>query len=290
MLLSNKTIRNEISADRIFKLNCGHKALSDADFIVKSSSVDLTIGKIYEPSNDKVRNQQQLQDLATYDTKLKPGDTLLIEVNEKFNLSNNIGGIVFPPNSLSKEGVIMTNPGHIDPGYKGLITVCLVNMGKDDVRLKAGDVIARLLLVRLDGTSDAYKGAEVTSVTSSHLDKLAKDFAGISNRLPGLINTVFVRNLAISLALVALMFSALTLFLPELSKSRIEMLTHSSITNNLIEPVKKDYVSKVEALSDSLTKEIELMKKELQVLKEQNNQLKNELELRVKKEVSPTND
>jgi len=308
MILSDKTIRSEISNSRIFKLNYGDKPLKILgykDFNIKSSSVDLTVGRIYEPSDKNVRSHSDLQNLATEDINLESGDTLLIEVDERFNLASDLAGIVFPPNRLSKEGVLMTNPGHIDPGYKGLITVCLVNMGKKSVRLKKGDVIARLLLFRLDKVSDEYTGSEVVSVSPGHLDKLSKDFAGINTRLPVAINKLLSKQFVVLLALLAALIGILALAVPEFSKSRIEMLTHSSITKELIVPVKTDYSSKIEALSDvlindysakiesvskELDREIILMKKELQELKAQNADLKRELGMRAKKEVSATND
>ena len=199
----------------------------------------------------------------------------------------------------------MTNPGHNDPGYKGLITVCLVNMGKKSVHLKEGHIIARLLIFQLDAFSEGYKVDEVKSISPRHLDKLSKDFAGINKRLPRIVNKVFVRNLMLSLGMISLLFTVLAVGVPEFSKSRIEMLTHSSITKDLIVPVKNDFRSKIEALSDTLTKdysskieivseelaeEISLMRKELKELTDQNASLKRELELRAKKEVSATND
>lgn len=308
MILSDKTIRSEISNSRIFKLNYGDKPLKILDykdFKIKSSSVDLTVGRIYEPSEKNVRTHYDLENLATEDTNLEPGDTLLIEVKERFNLASDIGGIVFPPNRLSKEGVIMTNPGHIDPGYKGLITVCLVNIGKNSVRLKKGDVIARLLLFKLDKASEEYVGSEVLSVSPGHLDKLSKDFAGINRRVPSIIAKVLFRSLGWSLPVIAFLIGLLTFLLPELSKNRIEMLTHSSITTDAIAPVKKefgstieelskklttDYSSKIKVISEELATEVSLMKREIQELKDQNADLRRELEVRAKKEVSATND
>jgi deoxycytidine triphosphate deaminase len=273
---------------------------------VKPSSVDLTIGRIYEPSEDKIRCSEDLKKCAIESISLMPGDTLLIEVNERFNLSNDLGGIVFPPNSLSKEGVIMTNPGHIDPGYKGIITVCLVNMGKNSVFLKKGSIIARLLVFPLDAPSRESKVMdEVTSISPSHLDKLSKDFAGINKRLPVAIGKILSEQVVVLLTLLAILIGFLTLAMPELSKNRIEMLTHSSITKELIIPVKndfdskiddlsnvltKDYSSKIEVISNELHREIGLMNTEIRKLRDENKQLRTQLETRISEEVDPTND
>ena len=36
-----------------------------------------------------------------------------MELAEDVRIGNGFGGILMPPNSLTKNGIIMTNPGHI---------------------------------------------------------------------------------------------------------------------------------------------------------------------------------
>lgn len=274
MLLSDKSIRASINDNKIFKLTGSNTPLSASDFKVKSASVDLSIGKIYEPTDDKVRNEKQLADLETKSVRFQPGDTLLIEVKERFNLANNIGGIVFPPNRLSKDGIIMTNPGHIDPGYRGHITVCLVNMGKDDVDLKVGDVIGRLLLIKVNGTTEGYTGVEVHSVAPEHLNKLGRDFAGIGKRIPVLIRNILFKWLGITLPAVAFILGVMALVIPELSKYRVEAKEKEQILIELIRPLESGFEKKLEASKKDLMSEIQSLKTEINALKQENFALK----------------
>jgi hypothetical protein len=199
-------------------------------------------------------------------------------VEERFNLANDIGGIVFPPNKLSKEGIIMTNPGHIDPGYRGHITVCLVNMGKDDVELEVGDVIARVLLVKVDGETDGYTGVEVHSVAPGHLNKLGRDFAGIGKRIPVLIRNILFKWLGITLPTVALILGLMALVIPELSKYRVEVKEKEQILIELIRPLEIGFEKKLEASKKDLMTEIKSLKTEINALKQENFALKFEID------------
>lgn len=62
-----------------------------------------------------------------------------------------LAGIGFPPTSVSAKGVLMTNPGHVDPGFIGHLQFTLINMGKDRFTLAQADRIVTLLLFELDG-------------------------------------------------------------------------------------------------------------------------------------------
>lgn len=60
-------------------------------------------------------------------------------------------GLVHPRSGLARRhGLTVTNaPGTIDAGYRGEVTVLLVNLGADEVVIQRGDRIAQLLLQRV---------------------------------------------------------------------------------------------------------------------------------------------
>ncbi len=116
--------------------------------LVQPSSLDLHIGDIYIPDKKKpVVNGDKYS--------LPPGSTVVVETREVINLPSNISAFGFPPNQISADGILMTNPGHIDPGYKGKISFTLINMSKKSFSLKKDDIIVTLLLVKLE--DDCHK-------------------------------------------------------------------------------------------------------------------------------------
>lgn len=182
---------------------------------VQSSSVDLTAGKIYVPDKIKEINKvQNFSDLAIHQCRIGAGETIIIELKEDIQLSKDIGGILLPPNSLTKNGIIMTNPGHIDPGYSGKLTVCLINMGRDAVTMESSLVVATLLLFKLSSFSSGYQKGPGAGANIKQLSKLSKDFANISERSYDFIKKAIWGHLFAALAVVSLAIAVLAIVVP----------------------------------------------------------------------------
>jgi dCTP deaminase len=155
--------------------------VKNASSQVKGCSVDLTVGGIFLPGAkmDAVGCVQiPLTELA-----LEQGQTAVIVTQEIFALSPRHAGIAFPPSTVSLKGLLMTNPGHIDPGYSGPLHVTVINMGKKVFSLRAGDRIMRALLFELD-TKASKAPAQGTSgpVNAELLERLSHDFLDVSAR------------------------------------------------------------------------------------------------------------
>src|SRR4051812_20621225 len=84
---------------------------------VQPSSIDLRIGQIYTPGSLVNESGGKNNPLADY--LLPAGGTAIVPTIEHFDLPPSIAGFGFPPAHISMNGLLMTNPGHIDPGYKG---------------------------------------------------------------------------------------------------------------------------------------------------------------------------
>src|SRR5437762_6955348 len=82
---------------------------------IQPSSVDLHIGQIFLPEVKKNKSGSEESPLQSY--ILDAGHTAVVTTAEKCSLPNNVAGIGFPPDTVSSQGILMTNPGHIDPGY-----------------------------------------------------------------------------------------------------------------------------------------------------------------------------
>lgn len=182
---------------------------------IQPSSVDLTAGQIYVPDCIKKINQASaFSSLAIGQCMIEAGETIVIELTEDIQIGKGFGGILLPPNSLTKNGIIMTNPGHIDPGYSGKLTVCLINMGKDAVPVEPKSIVATLLLFNLSSISGGYQGGPGTGASLTQLSKLSKDFANISERSYSYIKKAIWGHLAAALGITSLVVALLALLVP----------------------------------------------------------------------------
>src|SRR5918994_4262978 len=114
---------------------------------VQPCSVDLRIGGIFIPGAEDPApgSAESPRDGVV----LSPVRTAVITTLEECNLPPDLGAIGFPPNTVSSKGILMTNPGHVDPGYKGPMSFTVINMGSEDYTLLKKDRIVTLLFFKL---------------------------------------------------------------------------------------------------------------------------------------------
>lgn len=157
-----------------------------ADSNIQAASLDLTIGEIYIPGTDKEKPGGA--DTPLKEISLKQGHTAVIRTKEVLHLGSDLAGIAFPPASISLKGLLMTNPGHIDPGYRGYLHLTVINMSHDLFSLRAGDRIMRVLFISLEPKSEIpydvrHPGPELPKpITSELLGRLSVDFVDVKNR------------------------------------------------------------------------------------------------------------
>ncbi|ASE81957.2 TPA: hypothetical protein U2I11_004658 [Citrobacter koseri] len=199
-MLAEKQLKPELQSGKIFNLT----ETNINNVKIQPSSIDLTVKFIHIPGKKNTKKSHTIE----------PGETVILELNEVFSLSNEISGIVFPKNTLSKNGIIMTNPGHVDPGYKGILTLYLVNMSKENFNLREKDAVARLLLFKTSSPTNGYQGPSPIQVDQSQLERMGKDFAGLDTRIPVAIGKVLSKWSVGLFVLVALMLSIVGLAVP----------------------------------------------------------------------------
>jgi dUTP pyrophosphatase len=93
-------------------------------------------------------------DLATaVDVDIPPGERAMVSTGVAIALPDGFAAFVHPRSGLAAHhGVSIVNaPGTIDAGYRGEITVCLINLDPiRTVRLRRGDRIAQLVVQRVE--------------------------------------------------------------------------------------------------------------------------------------------
>jgi dCTP deaminase len=190
MLLNDSDLFAAINANRIkisppLDLSTGHKHPKSP---IQASSLDLHIGEIYFPNVEK----DALGGIDNPFTQcmLKPGHTAVVVTREKIKLPNDIAAIGFPPSSVSFKGLLVTNPGHVDPGYHGRMRFAVINMGSDKFPLCQDDKIITLLFFKLAASADAgfgdrhFPGGYIPQppVTEQNLKCLSADFLQVEER------------------------------------------------------------------------------------------------------------
>jgi deoxycytidine triphosphate deaminase len=90
---------------------------------VQASSYDMRIGTIFRDGRI-IKGTQGVGDQVLLD----PGEIISIFTLEELDLPDYIAGTAFSINALSSEGLLVLNPGHIDPGFKGPLTVRAINL------------------------------------------------------------------------------------------------------------------------------------------------------------------
>jgi dCTP deaminase len=155
--------------------------------LVRSTSLDLTIGEIFIPGSSK--DDLGGSNSPKREHNLDQGHTAVIRTRERLRMGQRRAGIAFPPAHVSLKGLLMTNPGHIDPGYEGPLHCTVINMGHESYPLKTGDKIMRALFFELDNNNQETPLARglpaspaPNQITTELLARLSIDFVDVEKR------------------------------------------------------------------------------------------------------------
>lgn len=212
---------------KIEDLNDEIKTAADREYSIdnpfQQCSIDLSVGSIYVPET-KPEEIGGAYNPKTNEHLLKTGQTVMIRTNEKVTLSNRIGGICFSPSRLALKAILITNMGHVDPGYSGHLHFTAINMGKEAYTFRKKDVICSMVFFELDSAVPAYgeehfKGIntkqgpfQIPAVISNFFPKLAKDFVDVEKRAQTIarkeINKTKIWQIGIPVIVAGLMATA----------------------------------------------------------------------------------
>jgi deoxycytidine triphosphate deaminase len=136
---------------------------------IQPASVDLTVGEILVPPSVEDADAYPVSPIGEY--MLEQGQTAMVRTAEEVCLPNNIAAIGFPPAHVSLSGLLMTNPGHVDPGYKGNLTFTVINFGKKAYQLRKGRILCTLVFFRMEETPKySYDKLDTTSRPKNYAD------------------------------------------------------------------------------------------------------------------------
>lgn len=191
-----------------------------AELAIRPASVDLSVGRIFVPPEDGIRPPE-----ITTSYVVPVGGTLIVETRESLNVSADYAGLMFPKSSaLAEKGILITNFGCVDPGYRGHLKFVIINLGRRPFGIREGDRVVTLTLFRLStAASPDYQeyskgrppqlSPEETSLLLSH------DFVDVARRAAEEAKTTVqksVLGLGIVLSLFIVVPSILMSLLPPL--------------------------------------------------------------------------
>ncbi len=154
------------------------------DSPVQASSIDLHVGNIYVPG--KKQGEIGGAQNPKIDHELYTGETAVVTTKERLHLPGDVAGFGFPPSRVSFKGLLMTNPGHVDPGYEGFMRFTVINMAREVYRLRRDDAIVTLLLFRMNAAAHsnwAQRHPEGSNLPGQPaINRLSEDFVDVEKR------------------------------------------------------------------------------------------------------------
>jgi dCTP deaminase len=159
---------------------------------VQPASLTFTIGDIFIPGTKPDELGGADNSRSTYE--LEQGHTAVIRTRETIHLTPRQAAIGFPPSFQSLQGLLMTNPGHVDPGYSGPLHCTVINMAHATFHLERGAPIMRLVIFELTANETeaqmpyyarhqrAPGAIGSTPITEELLDRLSIDFVDVEKR------------------------------------------------------------------------------------------------------------
>jgi dCTP deaminase len=160
------------------------------DSKIQPASLDLTIGRILIPAegdgDDEVHEEPSLS--------LAQGETVVVETHECLSMPRTVAAIGFPPSTISRDGLLMTNPGHVDPGFAGRLKFTVINLGKKPIELASGKPICTLLFFSIPAPDHAYDQLDkiekpAAPSEAAQLRRLSKDFLSFNDRIKSSVSS-----------------------------------------------------------------------------------------------------
>jgi dCTP deaminase len=94
---------------------------------------------------------------AAGDTVLPRGSCALVPTVEWVEIPLDLAGTLMCRSSFGRRGVLL-GAGYVDPGFRGQLTLCLTNMGSDDITIRKNDRIVQMILHEVRDGSHGYSG------------------------------------------------------------------------------------------------------------------------------------
>lgn len=127
---------------------------------LQSVSYDVSISNVIRKFKDEFRtiyldDKDDIDNLFKEESinvgyKLRPNEFVLVRLNEKFNMPDDLAGHIRPRTTFNKLGLIITSQ-HINPSYSGYLQIGIKNETPNVIVLTPGSKIGQVIFEKLDG-------------------------------------------------------------------------------------------------------------------------------------------
>ena len=226
---------------------------------IQPCTYDLSIGEIWASSFEGDMVQVEVG-------VLDPGGTAHIRTREELIMSPKHFGVCYALNRSARDGLLVINTGHVDPGYHGPLHFTVVNMGKDRKILSVNDAIASLMICELDNPVANPLSSSGGDGVPGAVAHLAPDFMHLTKRISAQVSKAeWMHNAKVGFLAALVTVGATWL----LNNGDAHTKITDSIKKNATEVVNmKEKIGSIEsekrrAELDALLKNIEALKVEL---------------------------
>jgi dCTP deaminase len=94
---------------------------------------------------------------ANRDVHLPKGTCTLVPTLEWVELPKDLAGTLRCRSSFGRRGVLL-GAGFIDPGFRGQLTLCLTNLGNDDILIQKNERVVQMILHEVRESTQCYSG------------------------------------------------------------------------------------------------------------------------------------
>ncbi|OPX62104.1 MULTISPECIES: dCTP deaminase [unclassified Methanoregula] len=94
---------------------------------------------------------------AAEETRLPRGICTLMPTLEWVELPGDLAGTLRCRSSFGRRGILL-GAGFVDPGFRGQLTLCLSNMGAEEITVKKNERVAQMILHEVRNPAQSYNG------------------------------------------------------------------------------------------------------------------------------------
>ncbi len=131
--------------------------LSAAEIIRRLELENEQIKLIIRPYNRESQQPASYDLRAAEQTSLPCGICTLLPTLEWVELPLDLAGTIRSRSSFGRRGVLL-GAGFVDPGFRGQLTLCLSNMGKEEIIIYKNDRVAQIVLHEVRNPGESYNG------------------------------------------------------------------------------------------------------------------------------------
>ncbi len=119
---------------------------------------ECTVGRlVIRPYHGECQQPASYDLRAATEITLPRGNCTLVPTIEWVELPTDVAGTLMCRSSFGRRGVLL-GAGFVDPGFRGHLTLCLTNMGSDDIVVRQNDRIVQMILHEVANSSEGYSG------------------------------------------------------------------------------------------------------------------------------------